>query len=151
MMVRVTSGFIRTSFLKILTSYRREWLYLNRRTERIHAQKAREVDRTSVDSLVCSHIWSSITFIICLESWAYGWDADNQLFVASSASHPPNSNIYTGTETGSTGLTRNSRSSEMVRDLWLTLLPLTSRRPRIASRSSPTVPTICVSSIPPRT
>lgn len=34
---------------------------------------------------------------------------------------------------------RNSRSSEMVGDLRLILLPLTSRRLRIASRSSPTV------------
>jgi hypothetical protein len=65
--------------------------------------------------------------------------------------HSSNTNIYTGTETGSTGLTRNSRSSEMVGDLTLILLPLTSRRLRIASRSSPTVPTICVSSILPQT
>jgi len=67
-----------------------------------------------------------------------------------SCCHPSNSNMYTGTETGSTGLTRSSRSSEMVGDLVLILLPLTSRRLRIASRSSPTVRTICVSSIPPR-
>jgi hypothetical protein len=35
--------------------------------------------------LVCSRILLTLTFIICLESWAYGWDADNQLFVAFSA------------------------------------------------------------------
>jgi hypothetical protein len=65
--------------------------------------------------------------------------------------HPSNFNIYTGTERGSARLTRNSRSSEMVGDLRLILLPLTSRRLRIASWSSSTVPTICVSSILPRT
>lgn len=35
-----------------------------------------------MDRLVRSHIWLTLTFIICLESWAYGWDVDNQLFVA---------------------------------------------------------------------
>jgi hypothetical protein len=59
-------------------------------------------------------------------------------------------NIYTGTETGSTRLTRNSRSSEMDRDLTLILVPLTSRRLRTASWSSPTVPAICMGSILPR-
>jgi len=38
-----------------------------------------------MDRLVCSHIRLTLTFITCLESWAYGWDADNQLSVASSA------------------------------------------------------------------
>lgn len=38
-----------------------------------------------MDRLVRSHIWLTLTFIICLESWAYGWDADNQLFVAFSS------------------------------------------------------------------
>ena len=66
--------------------------------------------------------------------------------------YPSNAKLtfYTGTETGSTRLTRNSRSSEMERDLTLILLPLTSRRLRIVSRSWLTVPTICVISIPPR-
>lgn len=63
--------------------------------------------------------------------------------------HPSNYNIYIGTETESTRVTRNSKSSKM--DLTVILLPPTSRRLRIVSLSSRTVPTICVSSIPPRT
>ena len=38
-----------------------------------------------MDCLVRSRNWLTLTFIICLESWAYGWDADNQQFVAFSA------------------------------------------------------------------
>jgi hypothetical protein len=38
-----------------------------------------------MDRLVRSHIWLTLTFITCLGSWGYGWDADNQLFVAFSA------------------------------------------------------------------
>ncbi len=38
-----------------------------------------------MDRLVRSHIWLTLTFITCLGSWGYGWDADNQQFVAFSA------------------------------------------------------------------
>lgn len=65
--------------------------------------------------------------------------------------HSSKFNICTGTETGSTRLTRNLRSSKMAGDPKLILLPLTSRRLGIVSWFSSTVPTLCVTSILPRT
>jgi len=34
-----------------------------------------------MDCIVCSNTWFSLAFMTCRGSWAYGWDADNWLFV----------------------------------------------------------------------
>ena len=93
-----------------------------------------------------------MTFITCRDSWAYGWDADNQLFVESLffCAIIRYSTFVSDTENGSSRLIGSSKSSRMQEALTLILLPLTSRRPRNASLSSPTVSITCVSSFLPR-